>query len=155
MAEQGTRTKTMVTENRKARHEYEILERIETGIVLSGTEVKSARNGHLSLVEAWVSPVNGELWLEGCHINPYEHGNLNNHEPVRRRKLLAKRREIEKLAKRVAEKGLTLVPLSAYFSGRHLKIEIGLARGRKSHDKRHAIRDRETKRRIQRIREGD
>lgn len=155
MAEQETRKRTMVSENRKARHDFEILERVETGIVLLGTEVKSARNGQLSLSEAWIVPINGELWLEGCHINPYEHGNLNNHEPVRPRKLLAKRREIEKLAKRVAEKGLTLIPLAAYFSGRHLKIEIGLARGRKSHDKRHAIRDRESKRRMQRAGEGD
>lgn len=154
MAEQGKK-RVMVTENRKARHEYEILERIETGIVLAGTEVKSARNGQMSLAEAYVLPINGELWLEGCHINPYEHGNRNNHEPVRPRKLLAKRREIEKLAKRVAEKGLTLIPLAAYFSGRHLKVEIGLVRGRKSHDKRHAIKDRESKRRMQRIREEE
>ena len=152
MAEQGKK-KIMVTENRKARHEYEILERIETGIVLAGTEVKSARNGQVSLAEGYVLPINGELWLEGCHINPYEHGNRNNHEAVRPRKLLAKRREIEKLAKRVAEKGLTLIPLAAYFSGRHLKIEVGLVRGRKSHDKRHAIKDRDSQRRLQRIRE--
>ena len=145
--------KTMVNENRKARHQYEILERMEAGIVLQGTEVKSARLNQLSLTEAYVVPDDGELFLEGCHINRYEQGNIYNHQPVRRRKLLMKRREIEKLTKRVAEKGLTLIPLAAYFSGRHLKIEIGLARGKKSHDKRHAIKDRESKIRMQRVRE--
>ncbi len=149
MAEE-TREKVVVSENRKARYEYEILERIETGIVLVGTEVKSARNKQVSLAEAYVHPQDGELWLEGAHINPYDHGNRNNHQAVRRRKLLAKRREIEKLTKRVAEKGLTLVPLSAYFSGRVLKIEVGVARGKKSHDRRNTIKEREAKIRMAR-----
>ncbi len=153
MAEEKKKSRVMVHENRKARFEYEILERLEAGIVLQGTEVKSARKSQLSLSEAYVVPRDGELFLEGCHINRYEQGNINNHEPVRRRKLLMKRREIEKLAKRVAEKGLTLIPLAAYFSGRHLKIEIGLARGKKSHDKRHAIKERESNVRMKRIRD--
>lgn len=152
MAEEK-KSRVMVNENRRARYEYEILERLEAGIVLRGTEVKSARKNQLSLSEAYVVPREGELFLEGCHINRYEQGNINNHEPVRPRKLLLKRREIVKLVKRVAEKGLTLIPLSAYFSGRHLKIEIGLARGKKSHDKRHAIKDRESDIRMKRIRD--
>ncbi len=146
------RTIRRVAENRRARHDFDILERIETGIMLTGTEVKSVRSGSLSLAEAYVRAEGGELWLEGCHIAPYQQASVENHDPTRRRKLLAKRREIEKLTKRVDEKGLTLVPLAAYFSGRYLKIEIGLVRGRKSHDKRHAIREKETARRMKQLR---
>ena len=141
---------TTVSVNRKARHDYEILDRVETGIVLVGTEVKSIRQGHISLGEAYIVPRNGELWLEGCRINPYEHGSTNNHDPMRPRKLLLHSREIDKLSRRVAEKGLTLVPLAAYFKGRVLKVEIGLVRGKKQYDKREAIKERETKRRMDR-----
>lgn len=140
-----------VTANRKARHNYEILDSFEAGIVLTGTEVKSVRQGHMSLQEGYVVPRGGELWLDGCRISPYEQGNIYNHDPMRSRKLLMKRKEIEKLVKRVAEKGLTLVPLSAYFKGRHLKIQVGLARGKKSYDKRESIKERDSKKRLDRI----
>lgn len=149
MAENNLQITTIVV-NRKARHDYHILDKVEAGIVLSGTEVKSVRGGHLSLQEGYVIPRNGELWLEGCRINPYEQGNINNHDPMRPRKLLLKRREIEKLARRVAEKGLTLVPLAAYFKGRRLKIEIGLAQGKKAYDKRETIKERDVQRRMRR-----
>ncbi len=149
MAENNLQITTVVV-NRKARHDYHILDKVEAGIVLSGTEVKSVRGGHLSLQEGYVIPRNGELWLEGCRINPYEQGNINNHDPMRPRKLLLKRREIEKLARRVAEKGLTLVPLAAYFKGRRLKIEIGLAQGKKAYDKRETIKERDVQRRMRR-----
>ncbi len=150
MAENGQNI-TSIAVNRKARYEYEILEKVEAGVVLHGTEVKSIRQGHISLQEAYVVPRGGEMWLEGCRINPYEHGNINNHDPMRSRKLLMKGKEIEKLTRRVAEKGLTLIPLAAYFKGRRLKIEVGLARGKKSYDKRESIKEREVKRRIQRL----
>lgn len=150
MAENGQQI-TQIATNRKARHEYEILEKVEAGIRLVGTEVKAVRQKHISLQEAYVVPREGELWLEGCRINPYDHGNINNHDPMRTRKLLMKKKEIDKLTKRVAEKGLTLIPLAAYFKGRNLKIEVGLARGKKSYDKRHSIKEREVKRRIQRL----
>ena len=140
-----------VAVNRKARHDYEILERIEAGIVLRGTEVKSVRQGHIALQESYVVPRGTELWLEGCRINPYEHGNINNHDPDRPRKLLMKRKEMANLIKKVAEKGLTLVPLSAYFKGRNLKIEVGLVRGKKSYDKRESIKQRDVDRRIRRL----
>lgn len=149
MAENNLQITTIVV-NRKARHDYHILDKVEAGIVLSGTEVKSVRGGHISLQEGYVIPRNGELWLEGCRINPYEQGNINNHDPMRPRKLLLKRREIEKLARRVAEKGLTLVPLAAYFKGRRLKIEIGLAQGKKAYDKRETIKERDVQRRMRR-----
>lgn len=142
------RSITTAAVNRKARHDYEILDTIEAGIVLRGTEVKSVRNGHLSLQEGYVAAREGELWLEGCRIHPYEQGNIFNHDPMRDRKLLLNRREIDKLIKRVAEKGLTLVPLSAYFKGRHLKIQVGLARGKKSYDKRHTLKERDVKKRM-------
>lgn len=141
---------TVVVVNRKARHDYHILDKIEAGIVLLGTEVKSVRGGHLSLQEGYVVPRDGELWLEGCRISPYEQGNIYNHDPMRPRKLLMKHREIDKLTRRVAEKGLTLVPLSAYFKGRRLKIEIGLAQGKKAYDKRESIKERDVNRRIRR-----
>lgn len=141
---------TTISVNRKARHDYEILERIEAGIVLLGTEVKSIRQGHISLGEAYIVPRENALWLEGCRVNPYDHGSNNNHDPMRPRKLLLNAREIDKLSRRVAEKGLTLVPLAAYFKGRVLKIEIGLVRGKKQYDKREAIKERETKRRLDR-----
>jgi len=148
--ENGTLPIKTVATNRRARFEFEILDRIEAGIVLSGTEVKSVREGHISLQESFAAASNGELWLEGCTIQPYAQGNINNHEPTRPRKLLLHRKELEKLVQRVAEKGLTLVPLSVYFKGSKLKVEIGVARGRKLHDKRDAIRKRDTERSLRR-----
>ncbi len=135
--------KKIVATNRKARHEFEILDRVEAGIVLRGTEVKSVRDGHISLKEAFAAPRGDELYLEGCTIQPYEHGNINNHEPTRPRKLLLHRRELDKLIARTEEKGLTLVPLAVYFKGGVLKVELGVARGKRMHDKREAIKKRD------------
>lgn len=140
----------MVATNRKARFEFEILDKIEAGIVLLGTEVKSVREGHISLQESYATTTNGEMWLEGCTIQPYAQGNINNHEPTRPRKLLLHKKEMRKLAQRVAEKGLTLVPLSIYFKGSKLKVELGVARGKKLHDKRDSIKKRDTERNLRR-----
>lgn len=149
MAGENLPIKTVIS-NRKARFEFEILDRIEAGIVLLGTEVKSVREGHVSLQESYAAASNGELWLEGCTIQPYSQGNINNHEPTRPRKLLLHKKELKKLAQRVAEKGLTLVPLSMYFKGPNLKVELGVARGKKLHDKRDTIKKRETERSLRR-----
>lgn len=149
MAGESPTVKTIVS-NRKARFEYEILDRVEAGIVLRGTEVKSVRAGQVSLQESYAEARDGELWLQGCTIQPYEHGNINNHEPTRARKLLLHRKELDKLVRRVEEKGLTLVPLSLYFKGSNLKIELGLARGKKFHDKRETTKAREADRRMRR-----
>ena len=134
----------IVADNRKARHDYHILERIEAGIVLTGTEVKSCRAHQVSLAEAYVRPREDELWLVGAHIAPYEQGNRNNHEPKRDRKLLLHRKEIRRLAQAVEARGLTLVPLRVYFNARSkVKLEIGLCRGKQAHDKRADLRRRE------------
>ena len=133
--------------NRRARREYEILEKLEAGLVLAGTEVKSARAGRIQLRDSYVEVRDGEAFLVGAHISPYSHGNRQNHDPERRRKLLLKRREINRVFGRTTLQGLTCVPLAAYLKGRLIKIEIALARGRKLHDKRLAekkkILDRE------------
>lgn len=149
MAGDNPTIKTVVT-NRKARHEFEILDRFEAGIVLLGTEVKSVRAGKVSLQEAYASPREGELWLEGCTIQPYEQGSYNNHEPTRPRKLLLHGKEMRKMIARVQEKGLTLVPLSLYFKGSNLKVELGIARGKKVYDKREAVKARDSERRLRR-----
>lgn len=132
--------------NRRALFQYEVLERVEAGIVLVGTEVKSIRAGGLEFKDAYVEPRAGELLLVGCRIAPYSHGNLMNHAPDRERKLLLHRREILKLASRVAERGLTLLPLRAYLKQGRVKLEIGLARGKRAHDKREAIKKRDQER---------
>lgn len=128
--------------NRKARHTYEILERAEAGIEFLGTEVKSAREGRVNLKEAYVQFVAGEAFLVGCHISPYESAGYATHDPVRRRRLLLRKDQIERLASRVREKGLTVVPLSMYLLGNWIKLEIGLARGKHLHDKRETLRRR-------------
>jgi SsrA-binding protein len=143
-AEEG-RNRTIST-NRRARHEYEILETVEAGMVLRGTEVKSLRDSQLTFKDAYATVRNNEIWLVGCHINPYSHGTDANHDPERDRKLLLHRREIGRLTGKIAERGLTLVPLRLYLKNGRVKIELGLARGRKLHDKRSAIREREVKR---------
>jgi len=140
----------LIVSNRKARHEYQILEVLEVGIVLKGTEVKSLRKRNASLQDSYALFKNGELWLLGLHINPYEQGNLNNHDPLRTRKLLVRKKEIRKLFSRIAEQGLTLVPLSMYFKGPYAKVELAVARGKRSFDKREAIAKREAQRRISR-----
>ncbi len=139
-----------VTTNRKARFEFEILERLEVGIVLQGTEVKSVREGNISLQESYAAARGEELWLEGCTIQPYSQGNINNHEPTRPRKLLLHKKELRKLIQRTAEKGLTLVPMSIYFKGPRLKVQIGVARGKKLHDKRDSIKKRDIERNLRR-----
>src|SRR2546421_12980920 len=139
----------VVATNRRARHEYEILETLEAGLVLRGTEVKSLRAGTVNFKDSYATVRNGEAWLVGCHINPYSHGTDANHDPERDRKLLLHRREISRLTGKVAERGLTLIPLRLYFKGGRAKLEIGLARGKKLHDKRSALRERETRREME------
>ncbi|MBQ6981969.1 MAG: SsrA-binding protein SmpB [Synergistaceae bacterium] len=137
--------------NRKARHDYFILDTFECGIVLTGTEIKSVRAGNLNLKDSYASLENGELWLLGVHISPYEKGTYYNHEPERDRKLLMHKNEILRLRNKTREKGLTLVPLSVYIKdGRRAKVELGLAKGRTAHDKRDMIADRDAKRTIAR-----
>jgi SsrA-binding protein len=135
-----------VATNRRARHEYEILETVEAGLVLRGTEVKSLRDGQVTFKDAYATVRNNEAWLLGCHISPYSHGTDANHDPERDRKLLLHAREISRLTGKIAERGLTLVPLRLYFKKGRAKLELGLARGRKLHDKRSAIREREVRR---------
>jgi len=136
----------VVTTNRKASHLYEILETFEAGLVLRGTEVKSLREGHANFKDSYALVEGGEAWLVGCHISPYRHGSDANHDPERPRKLLLHRGEITRLVGKVQERGLTLVPLRLYFKDGRAKLEVGLARGRKLHDKRRAIREREMRR---------
>jgi SsrA-binding protein len=132
--------------NRKAFFNYEVLERAEAGIALAGTEVKSIRDGGLNFSDSWVEQRGGELFLVGCRIAPYSHGNLMNHAAARDRKLLLHRKEIDRLGGRATERGLTLVPLRAYLKNGRVKMEIGLARGKQSHDKREAIRKKDVER---------
>ena len=132
-----------VTVNRKARYEYEILQVYEAGIVLHGTEVKALREGKANLVDSYGLLKDNELWLISAHISEYTQGNINNHDPVRTRKLLMNRSEIRKLIGKVKEKGLTLVPLRIYFKKGRVKIEIALAKGKKVHDKRETIAKRD------------
>lgn len=141
--EQG---KKLVAQNRKARHDYSIEDVFEAGLVLSGTEVKSLRAGRASLVDGYAVVKDGEVWLHGVHIPAYTEGTWNNHEPRRVRKLLLHHREIAKLIKETREGGLTLIPLSLYFKDGYAKVELALARGRKSYDKRHAMAERDAKR---------
>ncbi len=128
--------------NRKARHAYEILERLEAGIELLGTEVKAVRAGRINLKEGHVSFAGGEAFLVGCHISPYEHAGYSVHDPLRRRRLLLHKREILRLAGKVQEKGFTVIPLSVYLEGNWIKVEIALARGKHLHDKRETLRRR-------------
>lgn len=136
-----------VAENRRARREYEILERLETGLVLTGSEVKSLRSGKANIAEAYVRFEKGEAWLVDAHFPQYaQAGPHNNHEPTRPRKLLMKGAEIDKWSRKVAEKGLSAIPLHLYFKGSWVKLEIGLGRGRKLHDKRNVLKERSDKR---------
>ena len=139
-----------VATNRKARHEYHIEETHEAGIVLTGTEVKSLRQGRASLAEAYARVENDEVWLHHLHIPPYEAGNIFNHEPLRPRKLLLHRREVDRLRGRTEQKGYTLVPLRVYFRRGLAKVELALARGKRQYDKRAAIAEREATRRMER-----
>ena len=137
-----SKSRVTVARNPRASHDYHILETWETGIVLTGTEVKSLRNGKASIKEAYASVRQGEVWLEGMHITPYEQGNRWNPEPVRSRKLLLHRREIERLIGAVERKGLTLIPLELYFKRGRAKVALALGKGKKTHDRRQDIKRR-------------
>jgi SsrA-binding protein len=142
----GNEGERVIATNRKAFFNYEILDRLEAGISLLGTEVKSIREGGLNFRDSFVEFRNGELFLVGCRIGPYSHGNLLNHAEDRDRKLLLRKREILKFGGKATEKGLTLIPLKAYFKRGRVKVEIGLARGKQIHDKREAIKRRDIER---------
>ena len=142
-------TKT-IAQNRKARHEYFVLEGIEAGIELVGTEVKSIRGGNVNLKDAWVDVREGQAYLIGMHVAPYEKGNIFNRDPERTRKLLMHKKEIRRLYVETKTQGLTLVPLSLYFKGSNVKVEVGLCRGKKLYDKRASTAERDAKRDIDR-----
>ena len=140
----------VVARNRRARHDYHIEDTVEAGLVLTGTEVKSLRAGRASLNEAFAQVTDGEIWLHGLHIPEYTQGTWNNHEPRRTRKLLLHRKEIDRLASEVAERGFTIVPLSLYFSGGRAKVELALARGKRAYDTRQALAQRDAAREVDR-----
>ena len=140
-----------ITSNRKAFHEYFVLERFEAGIELAGTEVKSIRAGNVNLQDAFCTIKDGELFVRGMHISPYEHGNIFNKDPVRPRRLLMHKREIVKLNARIMQDGVALIPLSLYFKDSRVKVELGLCKGKKLHDKRDSEAERQTRRDIDRI----
>lgn len=142
--------KKIIAKNKKARHEYELLEFFEAGLVLTGTEIKSVRANRVSLARSFVQPRDDELWLVEAHIAEYEHGNRQNHEPTRPRKLLLHRREIGKILDELGQKGLTAVPTMLYLKNGRAKLEIALARGKKLHDKRQTLAKRDTDRQVQR-----
>lgn len=142
-------TKT-IAENRKARHEYFVLESFEAGVELFGTEVKSIRGGGVNLKESWCDIKNGELFVKGMRISPYEQGNIFNRDPMRDKRLLMHKREIMRLFGQVKQQGLTLVPLSLYFKGSLVKIQVGLCKGKKNYDKRAAEAERDARREIDR-----
>jgi SsrA-binding protein len=150
LKEEAKRNRAPAVDNRRARFEYHILESMEAGIVLTGTEIKSVREGGVSINEAYARMRDGELWLLGMHIPPYKQGSFSNVEPNRPRKLLLHKEQIERLSGRAAEKGLTIVPLRMYFTRGRVKVEIGLARGKKIWDKRDATAKRDVEREIAR-----
>ena len=139
-----------ITTNRKAFHEYFVLERFEAGIELAGTEVKSIRAGNVNLKDAFCTIKDGELFVRGMHISPYEHGNIFNKDPVRPRRLLMHKREIIKLNSRIMQDGVALIPLSLYFKDSRVKLELGLCKGKKLYDKRASAAERDAKRQIER-----
>lgn len=139
-----------ISENRKVRHEYFILESYEAGIELIGTEVKSIRQGGVNLKDSWCSVDNGELFVKGMHISPYEHGNIFNRDPLRVRRLLIHKKEIMKLLGQVKQEGLTLIPVSLYFKGSKVKMQVGLCKGKKLHDKRDDLAAKAAQRDIER-----
>jgi len=143
-----------IAENRRARHDYQLLERFEAGLVLTGTEVKAARAGRVTLQRAYADIRGGEAWLVGAHIAEYSQGNIANHDPDRDRKLLLHRRELEELTRQVAERGLTLVPTRMYFKDGRAKVEIAVARGKLAHDRRQDLAERDAKRQIERALKG-
>ncbi len=140
----------VVCQNRKAHHDYHIEETFEAGIALLGTEVKSLRDGKANLKDSYVIIKEGEIFLLNCHISPYSHGNIMNHDPVRTRKLLLHRKEIDRLGGKAAAKGYTLIPLKIYFKDSFAKVEIGVAKGKRLFEKRDTIKEREARREIER-----
>jgi SsrA-binding protein len=140
----------LIAENRRARYEYELLERVEAGIALTGTEVKSLREGRTTMAQAFADIRDGEAWLNGLEISTYDQGNRANHEPMRARKLLLHRREIDSLYGKVREKGLTLVPTRIYFKDSRVKVELAVARGKEQRDKRRDVAERDAKRQMER-----
>lgn len=149
--EEGRKT---VCKNRRAFHEYEILESLEAGMVLVGTEVKSLREGRVNLKDSYAKLEDGEIYLVEAHISPYSHGNIMNHDPLRPRKLLLRKKEIRRLSGKVQERGLTLIPLQIYFKGGKAKVELALAKGKRLYDKRAAIKKRDESRYLQRELKG-
>ena len=141
----------VLADNRRARHEYEVLDTVETGIELFGTEVKAMRQGKANLQDAFARIDQGEIWLHNCHISPYDHGNRFNHEPNRKRRLLLHKKEILKIKSSIQEKGLTLIPLKMYFKGNWAKVALGICRGKRLYDKRQTIQKRETQRQLDRL----
>ena len=151
MTERAKDAGKIIATNRKAFHDYFIEERYEAGIMLQGTEVKSLREGRVNLQDSYASVRGSEVFLHQCHISPYSHGNIMNHEPTRVRKLLLHKTEIHKLLGKTQQKGLTLIPLRIYFSKRgYAKVELGLAKGKKLYDRRETIKSREAGREVQR-----
>ena len=142
----------VISQNRKAYHDYHVEDTLEAGIALLGTEVKSLREGRANLKDSYVILKSGEAFLLNCHISPYSHGNIMNHDPLRTRKLLMHRNEIDRLRGKVEGKGYTLIPLKLYFKDSFVKVEIGLARGKKLFEKRDTIKEREAKREIEKAR---
>jgi SsrA-binding protein len=143
--------KKVITTNRKARHDYEIIDAVEAGIVLLGTEVKAAREGKINLTDAYARIRDGELWLIGMHISPYTKSDMENHDPLRDRKLLVHATQLKRLNRQVEEKGVTLIPLKIYFNRHLIKVELGLARGKRKYDKRASIAERDQKRDLERL----
>jgi len=141
-------SKQIVASNRKARHNYSIIELFEAGVALQGTEVKSLREGHASLADAFATVDDGEVWLHNLHIPEYQHGSWTNHDPRRKRKLLLHRRQIDTLIGKIRDGNLALVPLSVYFSGGRVKVELALARGKRAYDKRQDMAQRDAQREV-------
>jgi SsrA-binding protein len=141
---------SVIARNRRARHDYHIEDVVEGGLVLTGTEVKSLRAGRASLTDGFAQITDGEMWLHGVHIPEYSQGTWTNHEPRRPRKVLLHRREIDRLARQTAERGLTIVPLSLYFKDGKVKVELALARGKRTYDKRHDLAQRDAAREVER-----
>jgi SsrA-binding protein len=152
MAEKGKRPPASgdVVTNRRARHKFELVERMEAGIVLTGSEVKALRGGKAQMTDAYAVVDGGEVWLRNLHIPPYEHATVDAHDPTRPRKLLLHRAEIERLIGKTAQKGLTLVPTRIYFKGPRAKVELALARGKEGRDRRREIAEREVRREVER-----
>lgn len=147
MASEGIK---VISDNRKAYHDYFVEEKLEAGIILTGTEIKSIRNGRVNLKDGYARIENGEVWLHQMHISPYEQGNRFNHDPLRKRKLLLNRSEIIKLIGKVQQQGLTLIPTKIYLKHGLAKVELGVCRGKKNYDKRQDIAERDAKREIER-----